>query len=177
MRIKNEIRIKGDEMTGINAYIAIYIIKTIGGGLANYRLILMKEGNTLVAAIVTVLSSLTWILAMGLVMTNINEDYFIILPFVAAVVTGNYIGIFINNKIKTGSILTTLITNEKNDHILKELGESGFEVHSVSGEGKDEKRRVIFIKSSKKEHSKVINQIKEKNFKEFVINERIEEEF
>lgn len=106
-------------MTGINAYIAIFIIKTIGGGLANYRLILMKEGNKFGTALVTMFSSLTWILSMGLVVGNVSEDMFIIIPFVVAVVLGNYIGIFIDNKIKTGNVLTTIITSDENKEIIE----------------------------------------------------------
>lgn len=164
-------------MTGINAYIAIFIIKTIGGGLANYRLILMKEGNKFGTALVTMFSSLTWILSMGLVVGNVSEDMFIIIPFVVAVVLGNYIGIFIDNKIKTGNVLTTIITSDENKEIIEIMKKNGFEVHSFKAEGMDENKKLIMITTQRKQQQNLMNKMKESRYSNFIISEKIEEEF
>ena len=164
-------------MEMITMYLTIFLIKTIGGGFANYRLILMKDGNKILAMVVGLFASASWILSMGLVVGNISEDLFVIIPFVLAVVSGNYIGIFLNKYIKSGSILTTIIISEENEKLIDILRSEGFEVNSFSARGKDKNKKLVMIKNSRKKHNDLIRKIKETEFSNFIINEKIEEVF
>lgn len=162
-------------MASITTYITIFLIKLLGGGLANYRLIMMKEGNRLIVSFLTILTSLSWILSMGLVMVNFNDDIFITLPFLLGVVGGNYVGMFVNDKIKTGHILTTIIIDEDKINFAKNLKELNFDVKVFDAKGKDSNKKVLIIKTKSSDHKNLVNIIKDLDISSFLINERIEE--
>jgi uncharacterized protein YebE (UPF0316 family) len=161
-------------MTGITSYIIIFLIKFIGGGLANYRLIMMKEGNRLGVMILTVFTSLSWILSMGLVVGNFNEDFFVTIPFLLGVVGGNYLGMYINNKIKTGHILTTIIVEDNEEKMIEVLQNLQFDIKVFKAKGRDNNKKVVLIKTKSSEHNNLVQVMKDLNVNNFLINERIE---
>jgi uncharacterized protein YebE (UPF0316 family) len=158
-------------------YITIFLIKTIGGGFANYRLILMKEGNKSLSMLIGLFASLCWVLSMGLIVDNVFENFLVIIPFVLGVVVGNYIGVFLDKYIKSGNILTTIIISEENEELINILKREGFEVNSFPAKGKDNNKKLVMIKNSRKTHKNLIEKIKEAEFSNFIINEKIEEVF
>ncbi len=161
----------------IASYVTIFLIKFIGGGLANYRLIMMKEGNRIGVSVLTIFTSLSWILAMGLVVDSINEDIFVVIPFLLAVVGGNYFGMYINNKIKIGHVLTTVIINNDELDLIKKLKELNFDIKVFKATGKDNEKKVVLIKTRTSEHKTLIQTMKDLNANKFIINEKIEEVF
>jgi uncharacterized protein YebE (UPF0316 family) len=161
-------------MTGITSYIIIFLIKFIGGGLANYRLIMMKEGNRLGVMLLTVFTSLSWILSMGLVVGNFNEDFFVTIPFLLGVVGGNYLGMYINNKIKTGHILTTIIVEDDEEKMIEVLQNLQFDIKVFKAKGRDNNKKVVLIKTKSSEHENLVQVMKDLDVNNFLINERIE---
>jgi uncharacterized protein YebE (UPF0316 family) len=161
-------------MTGVTSYIIIFLIKFIGGGLANYRLIMMKEGNRLGVMVLTVFTSLSWILSMGLVVGNFNEDFFVTIPFLLGVVGGNYLGMYINNKIKTGHILTTIIVEDDEEKMIEVLQNLQFDIKVFKAKGRDNNKKVVLIKTKSSEHENLVQVMKDLDVNNFLINERIE---
>lgn len=156
-------------------YLTVFIIKVIGSALANYRLILMNDGNKTGVFITSFFSTLSWILSISLVMEGINEDPFISVPFVLGIVTGSYLGIFFDKHLKSGKILTTVVTTDKNIKLLDKIKKEGFEVASFKAEGKDGNKEVLMIASSRKKSFNLLNLIKANNKNNFIIGEKAEE--
>lgn len=156
-------------------YLLVFIMKLINGGLSNYRLLLMKEGNKISASLTTVFATLTWTIAMAFVVGNFKEDPFIVLPFVLGVVGGNYLGIMIDNYFKSGSILTTIILNDKNRQMLLELKAENFSVTSFIGKGMNDKKEIIMITSPRKRSATLFNILKNNGDENFIISEKVEE--
>lgn len=162
-------------MSDINIYIFLFIVKTIGGALSNYRLILMKEGNRIGATIVTGLSTFTWVLSMALVVDNIQENLLVAVPFVLAVVCGNYLGSTLDSFFSSGNTMTTIIASEKNEKLIELIKKSGFDVITVPAKGRDANKKVIMINSTRKKQKTLSNILNNDEFKSCVIYEKVEE--
>lgn len=154
-------------------YLIIFIIKSIGGTLSNYRLILMSEDNKIGAFIMNFFSTITWIVSVSMVFNGISKDPFIAIPFVSGILVGNYIGMFLDQYIKAGKILTTVITDNNNLSIIEEIKNEGFHISSLKAEGKDGNKKVLLISSNRKRHSKLLDIISHSNTS-FTIAEKAE---
>lgn len=156
-------------------YAIVFIMKLINGGLSNYRLLLMKEGNKVMASLTTVFATITWTLSMAFVVGGFKEDPYIVLPFVFGVVGGNYLGIMIDNYFKSGTVMTTIIINDQNRSILTKLKSEKFTVTSFIGKGMKDKKEIIMIAAPRKKTSSLIDILKSSNGDKFIISEKVED--
>ena len=76
---------------------------------------------------------------------------------------GNFLGIFIEEKIALGNSVVRIITNEKAHDLAKILVEKGFRVSLMNGQGNNGKVSIIFLLVKRRTLKSLIPLIKEHN--------------
>lgn len=163
------------EFTGVSLYIIVFLLKIFNSTLSNLRVLLIADENIKIAAIVNAFATVSWMVSMAFVVDNIASDPFLVMSYVAAVVCGSYLGMFMNKKLAKGNTFVTVIVDENHAKLVNELESKGFTVSMADGEGQDENKKIIMIASPKKEQGKLFDLISLNNKNNFVIGEKIDE--
>lgn len=152
-------------------YFLIFIFKVIENTLSTLRIIIVANGKKLFGAILQGIISIIWVISAGIVIVNINEDYFKILFFALGSLVGSYIGSLIEEKIALGSsLITSIICEEKSNLILRTLRKKGYYINIINSNNKE---RTITIMVLRKNINKVSNIIKTIDSNAVIISQSI----
>ena len=162
-------------MENLNLYLIIFIIKLVSSTLSNFRLILMANGNKKSAGTVSIFASVAWLASAALVLEDVSSDPFLALPYVAAIVVGNYLGAYLDSSYKLGKSFVTVITDKTNNDLLGKIKNQGFEVTSFDAEGQKDNKKVLMISTERREKSKLFFIIQGDKDKSLIIGENAEE--
>ena len=80
---------------------------------------------------------------------------------------GNYVGIYIENKLALGMLVVRIITGKDSSKLVEKLKANGFGVTSINGEGITGSVKLIFTLIKRKERQNVLSLIQENNPKAF----------
>lgn len=94
-------------------YLAIFLSKILENSLATLRIIVVSNGKKKLGAFLNGLVSLIWIFVMGIVIVDINKDFFKVICFVIGSIFGSYLGSVLEEKIALGTNLLIIKTNKK----------------------------------------------------------------
>ena len=102
---------------------------------------------------------LIWIIIVAQIFTNL-DNWLNYIAFAAGFATGNYVGMYIEEKMKMGVQIYRIIVNQENSGLAEELMNRDFRVTVVPGEGKHGPVKVLFTVAKRKrwqELSEVVN--------------------
>jgi uncharacterized protein YebE (UPF0316 family) len=114
----------------------IFALRVSDMTLDTLRVLFVMRGRKLVAWILGLFQSAIFVLAIGKVLTQLNNPLNI-LGYAAGFATGNVVGMFIEEKIAIGHILVSIISPRRGSAIVAHLRQNGYAVTELSGRGKD----------------------------------------
>jgi len=138
--------------------IFIFVARVLDMSMATTRTLLVVKGRKLAAASIGFFEAIVYVLALQKVFQTLdNPVNLIVYGFGFSV--GNIVGILIEEKMAMGYITVQVITMVQPLELTLSLREQGFGVTVISGEGKQGTRYILQIVLSRKNLSKLKNNI------------------
>lgn len=132
------------------------------------RMILTMKGQRYVAAIISMVEVVIYVIGLGLVLDNLNQIQNLI-AYAVGYGIGVIVGMKIEEKLALGFIMVNVITKEYDRDLPKSLREEGFGVTSWPANGLEGNRMALEILTPRKYELKLYNTITELDPKAFII--------
>jgi uncharacterized protein YebE (UPF0316 family) len=152
--------------------VLIFIARVSDVSLGTVRVIFVARGLKYIAPVVGFFEIIIWLLAIGQIMQNLTNPICYI-AYAGGFATGNYIGIWIAEKLSLGVVLIRVITSKDASELLEYLKSAGYGITSVDAQGSAGKVQVVFTIVRRREVASVVNLIKQFNPKAFYTIEEV----
>lgn len=146
----------------------ILVINIVYVSFFTIRMILTLKGYRYLAAGISVIEILVYVVGLGLVLDNLNNIQNLI-AYAAGYGIGIIVGSKIEEKLALGYITVNVITKEYDRDLPKQLREQGYGVTSWAAQGLEGDRMALQVLTPRKYELKLYHQIKELDPKAFII--------
>lgn len=136
-------------MEAVLGYLLIFLARLIDVSLATIRMIMVVRGKRIIAACIGFVEASVYILAVGKVLSAIKNPLNV-LAYALGFATGNYVGIFLEEKMALGSIIVQVILEYEVTELVEKLRDKGFGVTVVEGCGKEGIRHLLNVTLQRK---------------------------
>ena len=150
----------------------IFIARVADVSIGTVRVIFVTRGLKYFAPIVGFVEILIWLLAIGQIMQNLSNPLCYI-AYAGGFATGNYVGIWIAEKLSLGVVLIRVVTSKDASELVEYLKTAKYGVTSVDGHGSSGEVKVVFTIVPRREVAGVVNLIKQFNPKAFYTIEEV----
>jgi len=150
----------------------IFIARVADVSIGTVRVIFITRGLKYFAPIVGFVEILIWLLAIGQIMQNLSNPLCYI-AYAGGFATGNYVGIWIAEKLSLGVVLIRVVTSKDASELVEYLKTAKYGVTSVDGHGSSGEVKVVFTIVPRREVTSVVNLIKQFNPKAFYTIEEV----
>lgn len=129
--------------------------------LGTLRIVMVSRGYKFKAALLGFFEVLIWAFVVAELLKNLNSwvNY---VAYAGGFAVGTYVGMYIESKVKIGTIIVRIITQNKKEEIVEGLKEAGFTITSIEGQGGFGPVNVIFTILRRRRWNEVVSII-EKN--------------
>lgn len=148
--------------------LAIFIINVAYVTCLTMRTILTLKGYRYVAAIVSFLEVLVYVIGLGMVMSSLDQIQNV-LAYAFGFSIGIIVGMKIEEKIALGYIVVNVTTAEHETDLPRKLRDLGYGVTHYVAKGRDGDRLVMQILTPRRFELKLMDTIKQLDSKAFVI--------
>ncbi len=155
----------------INPWLMVIIIFSINIVYVTFftiRMIMTLKGYRYLAAVVSMVEVVIYIVGLGLVLDNLDQIQNLV-AYALGYGSGVIVGSKIEEKMALGYITVNVITSEQNQHLPNALREKGYGVTDWAANGKDGDRQSMQILTPRKMELKLYTTIKEIDPKAFII--------
>lgn len=138
----------------------IFFARILDVSIGTIRIMFVSKGYRGKATLLGFVEVLIWIIIVAQIFTNL-DNWLNYVAFAGGFATGNYVGMYIEEKMKMGIQIYRIIVNQENSGLAEELINRDFRVTSVPGEGKHGPVKILFTVAKRKrwqELSEVVNQ-------------------
>lgn len=147
-------------------YLIIFFAKIIEVSLTTVRTVLLTRGEKLYASVIGFFEVIIWLVVVGNVLQNIQQDPIKIFVYALGFACGNYVGSIIEEKLAIGLVTFNIITTKENeDKILKALKSANLGVTVVSGKGYDNEKSVLIVHAKRKRKGEIVKLIEDLDIK------------
>jgi len=140
-------------------YLAIFCAKIAHVSFGTIRIIYLTRGKAVSAAIVGFFEVIIYLIALGMVLQNINQ-WQNILVYGLGFAAGNIVGSLIEEKIAVGFVNAQVITTEEFNGLEENLREHGYGVTSMPCYGKEGVHRTLQVMLKRKELPELLKMMK-----------------
>lgn len=147
----------------------IFFINIVYVTFFTIRMILTLKGYRYIAAAVSIVEIIIYVLGLGLVLDNLNEPQNLI-AYAIGYGCGVIIGTKIEEKLALGYITVNVITADEDKRLPRLLRECGYGVTDWSANGLEGNRSALQILTPRKYELKLYSTIKELDPKAFIIS-------
>ena len=139
----------------------IFFARILDVSIGTIRIMFVSKGYRGKATLLGFVEVLIWIIIVAQIFTNL-DNWLNYIAFAGGFATGNYVGMYIEEKMKMGIQIYRIIVNQENSGLAEELMKRDFRVTVVPGEGKYGPVKVLFTVAKRKrwqELSDVVNEL------------------
>jgi len=144
----------------------IFAARILDVSIGTLRIIFMSRGRMIFTPVLGFIEILIWLIAIRQIFNNLNNPLCYI-AFASGFATGNYVGIWLDNKIAMGLQVVRIITRYDANALVHALKENGFGITYIEGEGLSGKVKIIFTLIQRRNLPEVISMVKHFNPKAF----------
>lgn len=167
MEILEGLSLNHDWFAWVLLPLLIFFARVIDVTLGTLRIIFVSRGMKVLAPFIGFFEALIWLLAIGQIMQSLTNPGLYI-AYAAGFAVGNYVGIYLEEKIAIGLLCVRTITNEDATELIEYLKAQNFGVTSVSASGVSGQVRLILSIIKRKDLNRMISVIKDKMPRAFV---------
>lgn len=131
-------------------YLFIFGARILDVSMSTVRMLMIVQGRRVYAAIIGFFEVIIYITALGKVVNGLSNPGNL-LAYALGFACGNYIGIFIEEKIALGNLTAQVVLNGNIDEVVDELRGKGYGVTVIEGLGKNGIRRILNITLKRKD--------------------------
>lgn len=114
--------------------LVIFVARVCDVSLGTLRILFVSKGMRLRAAALGFLEVLIWIIVVAQLINHLN-NWMNFIAFAGGFAVGTYVGMYIENKLKVGTLIVRIITAQKGDDLVGRLQDAGFMLTRVDAEG------------------------------------------
>lgn len=146
-------------------YIFIFLAKIIEVSLTTLRTVLITRGEKIYASIIGFVEVIIWLIVVGNVLDNIQDDPLKVFVYALGFAAGNYFGSLIEEFLAIGLVTFNIITTKDHEEIiLHELKKSNIGVTIVTGKGYEKENSILIVHAKRKRKKEIISLIKSLDF-------------
>ncbi|WP_099354947.1 DUF2179 domain-containing protein [Fredinandcohnia onubensis] len=154
-----------------NAYVMVFIILVINIVYVSFftiRMILTLKGQRYLAALISTVEVVIYVVGLGLVLDNLNQIQNLV-AYAVGYGIGVIVGMKIEEKLALGYITVNVITKEYEMDLPKKLRDEGYGVTTWQTQGREGDRLSMTILTPRKYEMKLYKTITDMDPKAFVI--------
>ena len=140
----------------------IFFSRIVDVSLGTLRIIFVNKGMRYLAPLVGFFEILIWLIVISQIMSNLSSplNY---LAYAAGFAAGNFVGIYLENKLAMGITLFRIITRKKANELITEYRSLGYSVTHVPAKANSGDVEIIFLPIRRKDINSVIEEVKKHN--------------
>ena len=144
----------------------IFLARVCDVTIGTVRIMLISRGRRWIVPLLGFIEMMIWLMAVRQIMQNLANiaSYF---AFAGGFAMGNYVGMYIEEKLAFGLQVIRVITRQDAADLIKVLKEKRFGVTVVDAQGTMGKVNIIFMIINRSDLKKVVDLIKKFNPKAF----------
>ncbi len=133
----------------------IFIARIFDVTLGTIRIIFVSRGKRNLAPVLGFFEVLIWIVVISQLVQNL-ESFTAYIGYAAGFAAGNYVGMWLEDKLALGTYILRMITAEDTVKMVTRLSKAGFGVTRVEGEGTKGKVNLIYTVVKRKNVDQVL---------------------
>ena len=142
--------------------VLIFITRIIDVTLGTLRIIFINRNLRYYAAVSGFFEVLVWLLVIRQIFQQLDNPVCLI-AYAAGFAAGNFVGVFIENKISIGRVVIRIITHRDADELASFLRTSGYALTVVDGEGATGPVKIIFAIIERRDTDAIVKIVKSYN--------------
>ncbi|WP_103664408.1 DUF2179 domain-containing protein [Gracilimonas amylolytica] len=152
--------------------VIIFFSRIADVSLGTLRITMVSRGYKWESAVLGFFEVLIWVIVVAQLLTNLDHwvNY---IAYAAGFSAGTFMGLFIEDKMKIGTVLVRIITLQKSQDIIEALKEAGVAVTSVDAKGGFNDVKIIFTVLKRKKLNKVFDIVKDLDPEAFFSTEEV----
>ena len=162
-------------MSAVLITVGIVGLRLIDVSIGALRITYLVRGKRLLAGVLGFFESLVWVVAAGLVLTNLDEWYKVI-AFAGGFGLGTALGGTLDRWIASGQVLVRVMAPIDSPQAAETLRQQGFSVTVLNAEGRDGAVRLTLIAIRRKRLPEVLKLIRGVNDRAYVTVDDVEAE-
>lgn len=162
-------------MTDLPVYllpVLIFFARIADVSLGTLRITMVSRGFKWQSALLGFFEVLIWVVVVAQLLANL-DNWINYIAYAAGFSAGTFIGLYIEEKMKVGTVLVRIITLQKSNEIIEALKEAGVAVTSIDAKGGFNDVKVIFTVLKRKKLTHVFNIVKEIDSEAFFSTEDV----
>ncbi len=144
------------------AYVPVFIFfaRILDVSIGTLRIMFVSKGFRGKATMLGFVEVLIWIIIVAQIFQNL-DNWLNYVAFAAGFSAGNFIGMYIEEKMKMGIQIFRIIVNKENGSLIEALKENDFRVTVLEGHGKYGPVNVLFTVAKRKRWQQLANIVNE----------------
>jgi uncharacterized protein YebE (UPF0316 family) len=134
----------------------IFFSRVIDVSMATMRMLLIVKGKRLQVAVIGFFEVIIYIVALGRVVNSLDKPINL-LVYALGFAAGNYVGIYLEEKLALGYIGVQIIPSENDFEIIDKLREEGYGVTVVEGTGRAGLKHILTVYAPRKDLDKILS--------------------
>lgn len=122
----------------------IFLARIVDVSMGTLRIIFVTKGMKRVAPLVGFFEVLIWLIAISRIMQDL-DNWLCYFAYAAGFATGNYIGMYLEEKLAIGHEMIRVITRKDATNLIENLRGKGYGVTSIKAQGIEGEVAVIYI--------------------------------
>jgi uncharacterized protein YebE (UPF0316 family) len=155
-----------DVHTWIFIPLFIFFARIMDVSIGTMRLILMNRGYKNIAPLLGFVEIFIWVIAISKIMANL-DNWVNYIFYAGGFATGNYVGMYIEEKLAIGKVGVRIITKKGAEHLIESIAASGFGITYTEAHGSTGEVHIIFCTCKRKKLKVLLNLIHNYNPKAF----------
>jgi len=140
----------------------IFLSRIIDQSIGTLRLIFSSKGMKHLSPFFAFFESFIWLVAISQIMKHL-DNFLCFFAFAGGYAAGNYVGIWLEEKISVGNVVIRLIPKKDTTPLIRHLRELNYGVTVVDVDGTLGPTKMLFTTVRRKDAKKVIGIIKDFN--------------
>ena len=137
----------------------IFLSRIVDVSIGTLRIIFISRGKKVIAPILGFFEVLIWIVVVSKVMQN-AVGFPAYVSYAAGFAMGNFIGMYIEEKLAMGIVVVRIITSQAAQNLRKALADNGFGITAIDATGAKGNVDVIFTTVQRQDLPSVVSIIK-----------------
>ena len=144
----------------------IFFARVCDVTMGTMRIIFVSRGARILAPLLGFFEVLIWLVAIGKVMQNL-DNALCYLAYAGGFATGNFVGIWVEEKLAMGSFVIQIITGQDAVELINMLNTAGYGTTSIPARGRSGQVHIIYCIIRRSDMDDVIEMIKTFNPRAF----------
>jgi len=161
-----------DLYTWIILPLLIFVARVIDVGLGTLRIIFTARGKRQLAPLLGFVEVFIWVAVISQMVRGVNHVV-AYLAYAAGFAAGNYVGMWIENRLALGTVVLRIILAQSGDELADALHAAGYGVTRVDGQGANGPVKLIYTIVRRKDLPGVLEVIHTTTPKAFVAIEEV----